>query len=124
MKTLKCLKGDFENSKLDRRPFGFHHNLSDHPALSIESLSKILKELPKDKVMYSKGLNDLSVNFDDALNNDTKKLDLNEVIENIRTGNGYIAARNLEIHEDFKDLYEDLLADISSLLKFHKTGGG
>nr|BDT29342.1 cupin-like domain-containing protein [Bacteriovorax sp. HI3] len=122
MKTLKCLKGDFENSKLDRKPFGFHHTMSNHPALSIESLSLILQELPKEKVMFSKGLNDLNVNFDDALNHDTKKLNLNEMIETIRTGNGYIAARNLEMHHAFRGLYEDLLEDIGELLKLNKTG--
>lgn len=122
MKSLKCFAGDFENFKLDRGPFEFRHTMADHPALTIESISKILQELPKDKVMFSKGLNDLGVNFDDALDNDTKKLDLNEIIETIRTSNCYIAARNLELHPSFKELYGDLLADISELLKLNKTG--
>lgn len=72
--------------------------------------------------MFSKGLNDLSVNFDSALDNDTKKLNLNEVIETIRSSNCYIAARNLELHESFKGLYNDLLEDIGELLKHNKTG--
>lgn len=122
MKNLKCLVGNFENFKLDRGSFEFRHTMTNHPALSMESIAKILQELPKENVMFSKGLNDLKVNFDDALNNDTKKLDLNEMIETIRTSNCYIAARNLEQHESFKGLYDDLLSDIGELLKLNKTG--
>ncbi len=122
MKELKVFIGDFEKTKLDRKPFEFRHTMVDHPVLTLENLSKILQELPKEKVMFSKGLNDLAVNFDKALDNDTKKLNLNEMIETIRTSNCYIAARNLEMHESFKGLYSDLLEDIGKLLKHHKTG--
>lgn len=122
MKALKIFKGDFDKHKLDRGPFEFRHSLADHPVLTLENIAKILGELPKEKVMFSKGLNDLKVNFDDALDNDTKKLDLSEMIETIRTSNCYIAARNLEIHESFKELYNDILSDIGVLLKHNKIG--
>ncbi|MBC7714647.1 MAG: cupin-like domain-containing protein [Rhizobacter sp.] len=122
MKNLKCFAGDINPNDLDRKPFGFHHNLADHPALSIDNISKIIQELPKEKVMFSKGLNNLKVNFDHALNNDTKKLDLKEVIETLRTSNSYIAARNLELHPSFKGLYDDLLSDIAELMQRNGTG--
>lgn len=122
MKALKIFKGDFEKHKLDRAPFEFRHNMTNHPVLTLENISKILEELPEEKVMFSKGLNDLKVNFDNALDNDTKKLNLREMIETIRTSNCYIAARNLEMHDSFQELYKDIMDDIGVLLEHNKTG--
>jgi hypothetical protein len=122
MGNLKCFKGPINSKLLDREPFKFNHQLLGHPALSLESLVKIIPELPSEKVMYSKSLNDLSMNFDDALNEDKKKIDFTEVIDSILTSNSYIALRNLENHQAFKDLYKDLMADVSGLLKSNGTG--
>ncbi|MBC7428210.1 MAG: cupin-like domain-containing protein [Bacteriovorax sp.] len=122
MKNLNCLKGDIDPKNLDRKPFSFSHSLADHPALSIESLIKMIPEMPKEKVMFSKGLDSLKINFDNALDTHTKQLDLMEVIETIRTSNAYIAVRNSELHESFKVLYKDLIEDIAELLKINGTG--
>jgi hypothetical protein len=78
--------------------------------------------MPAEKVMFSKGLNDLKINFDDALNKHTKELNLSDVIETIRTSNAYIAVRSPELHESFHGLYKNLIADIGELLKANKTG--
>lgn len=109
MKNLNCFIGDIQTEMLDRQAFRLNHRLANHPSLKMENIQKVLFELPKEKVMLSKGLNDLSVSFDNALSEDTKKLNLNEAIETIRNSNSYIAARNLELHPSFKDLYSDIL---------------
>lgn len=122
MENLKCFTEAIETKFLDREPFRLNHKLADHPALELENIAKIILELPSEKVMFSKGLNDLKVNFDDALTEDTKTLDLNEIIETIRNSNSYIAARNLELHPSFKDLYDDLMNDIGIFMKANGTG--
>ncbi|MBC7538414.1 MAG: cupin-like domain-containing protein [Bacteriovorax sp.] len=122
MGSLKCFKEPINLKLLDREPFKFNHQLLGHPALSLESLAKIIPELSSEKVMYSKGLNDLSVNFDDALNEENKEKNFSEVIDSIRTTNSYIALRNLENHKAFKDLYKDLMVDVSGLLMSNGTG--
>ena len=72
--------------------------------------------------MFSKGLNDLKVNFDDALTEDTMKFDLIEIVETIRNSNSYIAARNLELHPSFKDLYNNIISDVEAFMKANGTG--
>lgn len=122
MKKLNCFSGDIDPKKLDLSAFSFFHNLADHPALSLDSLSRMIPEMPAEKVMFSQGLNDLKINFDDALNNHTKELALSDIIETIRTSNAYIAVRSPELHESFHGLYKKLIADIAELLKANKTG--
>lgn len=122
MENLKCFTEAIKTELLDRTPFRLNHRLADHPALDLENIAKVILELPIEKVMFSKGLNDLRVNFDSALTEDTKKLDLNEIIETIRNSNSYIAARNLELHPSFKGLYDDIMNDVEVFMKANKTG--
>lgn len=122
MKNLKCFNDEIEPSSLDRATFCINHNLVNHPALSLENLAKMLGELPQDKILYSTELEGLNVNFDKALNVSKTPLDFNKVIETIKVTNSYIAIKNPEAHPSFKELYSDLHADISKLLKANKTG--
>ena len=122
MNEINCFKDDLDSRKLDCNPFKFNHNLADHPSLKIENLSKIIAEMPSEKVMFSKNLNNLNKNFDNALNYDKKNLDLNEVIKAILISNSYIAVRNLEIHESFKNIFNSLISEVSVLLRANKTG--
>lgn len=122
MNNLKCFDGDINPKLLDRSSFGLNHKLADHPALSLSNLAKVVKELPQEKVLYSKALNNLGKNFDDELNVSNKEVNLSEVVETIRTSNSYIAIKNPELHPSFKQLYKDLEQDISDLMKAHGTG--
>jgi hypothetical protein len=63
MKDLKCFSGTINGQLLDRTPFGFNHKLADHPALSIESLGRLVREMPSEKEFFSKSL------FKDLMNN-------------------------------------------------------
>ncbi|AZZ36013.1 hypothetical protein CIK05_04140 [Bdellovibrio sp. qaytius] len=122
MKNLKCFAGDIDPLKLDRTPFGLNHKLADHPALAIENLAKVISDFPKEKILHSKELNNLSKNFDTEMDSTNHEVNLVEVIENIRTSKSYIAIKNPELHPSFKDLYKDLTEDISNLLQAHGTG--
>lgn len=122
MSDFKCFKGAIASDLLDRAPFEFSHNLVNHSALSFENLSKVITWLPEEKVMFSKGLNDVKKHFEHILVDGKKSFDLNEVIETIRTGNAYIAVRNPELHPSFKDLFKAICDDVGAFMKVNGTG--
>lgn len=113
----KCFGTCLPVGELDRVPFVFKHQLLQHPALTMEGLAASLPELPADRIMYSKGLSDLSINFDRAHLEHGNGLSLRETIESIRTSNSYIAVRDPVEHPVFRGLYEDLCAEMSGLLR-------
>lgn len=119
---FKSFEAPSDIQLLDRRPFKFKHKLLGHPALSIESLSKALPEIPNHQVMYSKGLSDLGINFDRAHIEHKNGLTLSETIENIRTSNSYIAVKNPETHPSFHGLFNDLVDDVSQLMQVRGIG--
>lgn len=122
MNSYKCFNGEIDLSQLDRSAFSLGHNLADHPALSLNNLAKVISELPREKILFSKDLNHLSRNFDDALNVSSKEIDLSQVVETLMTSSSYMAIKNPELHPSFKKLYNELLEDTSALLKANKTG--
>lgn len=121
MKNLKCFTSNIDTTKIDREPFRLTHKLANHPALELENLAEVILQHPKEKVMFSKGL-DLTANFDRALVEDRKKFDLKEIVETIRTSNSYIALRNPELHPSFKELFADVVHDVETIMKENKTG--
>ncbi len=121
MKNLKCFAGDINPKLLDRSSFGLNHTLADHQALSIENLAKVAAELPTENVLYSKALTELNINFDKALYKD-KAPDFTKVVETIRISNSYIAIKSPELHPSFKDLYSDLIGDLSELMQANGSG--
>lgn len=114
---LTCFNDDVSAERLDREPFKFGHQLAAHPALGIESLARALPALPPEKIMYSKGLSDLGINFDRAHIDHKNGKTLEETIETIRTGSSYIAVRDPEDHPSFRGLYNDLRADVGELMR-------
>lgn len=111
----KIFSGDIDASLLDRKPFTFSHQLVGHPALSLESLSRTLPELPPEKVQFSKGLQDLGIHFDSAHRQHPNGLSLEQTIERLKTTSSYIAVLDPEAHPAFQGLYRDLLAEVSAL---------
>lgn len=109
-------------SSLDKTPFVFKHNLTKHPALTLENLCKVLARLPKDQVMYSQGLNDLNINFDRAHIDNKSALTIEETIENIKNSDSYIMVRSLEKDPSFQELYKELIEDVNIVMRSKKVG--
>ncbi|RYZ75020.1 MAG: transcriptional regulator [Lysobacteraceae bacterium] len=114
---FKCFEEGFDISRLDREPFKFNHQLLSHPALAMDSLSRSLPQLPADRIMYSKGLSDLGINFDRAHIEHGNGKTLEQTIETIRTSSSYIAVRDPEDHPSFRELYQDLVDDVGRLMR-------
>ncbi len=112
---FQCFDSGLPVGKLDRVPFTFKHRLLDHPALTMEGLAESLPQLSPECITYSKGLSDLSINFDRAHLEHGNGLSLRETIETIRTSNSYIAVRDPVAHPAFRDLYESLRAEMTEL---------
>lgn len=119
---FKCFEPEFSTIDLDKTPKKFKHKLMGHPTLSIDNLAKAIPEMPEYQVMYSKGLNDLGINFDRAHIDHKNGLGLRETIETIATSNSYIAVKNPETHPSFKELFSDLANDMSELIKLKGKG--
>ncbi|MEW4365585.1 cupin-like domain-containing protein [Aliikangiella maris] len=118
----KFIESDLDPQNLDKKPFKFSHKLRNHPALSLENLSKVLVNLPKGQVMYSKGLDDLNANFDRAHIDQKNGLTIEETIENIRTSDSYIMVRSPEVDPSFKELYQDLIHDVEIVMNEKGVG--
>jgi len=122
MRDLKCFSGEIKTNLIDREPFRINHKLVNHPALSLENISKIILGHPRDKVMYSRGLDHLGINFDKALVQDQNEFNIHEIVETIRTSNSYIAVRNAELHPSLDGVFHDILSDVERFMKINKTG--
>ncbi|MFT6632108.1 MAG: hypothetical protein ACJAS4_002070 [Bacteriovoracaceae bacterium] len=118
----KYIKDKLNPKDLDKTPFKFTHKLKEHPSLSLENLANVLANLPKDQVMYSKGLDDLNANFDRAHIDQKNNLTIEETIETIRTSNSYIMVRSPEDDPSFKELYKELIEDVNSVMKQKGVG--
>ena len=114
---LTCFENPIDPTKMDREPFMFHHKLMEHPALSLENLTRVIPQLPADHVKYSKGLMKNGDDFENAYVQQRNGLSLVETIETIRTSDSYIMVRSPQVNESFHPVFRDLSADVEALLQ-------
>jgi len=112
-----CFDTSIDPRLLDREPFKFHHKLMDHPALSLENLTRVIPALPADHVKYSQGLMRNGDDFESAHVQHRSQLSLGETIESIRTSDSYVMVRSPQVHESFHPVFRDLSADVEALLR-------
>ncbi len=113
----RCFSDDLDAAKVDRAGFKFHHQLLGHPALGLDNLGRVLPALPKGQVFYSSGLLKPEDDFDRAHIQHRNGLSLEETIENIRGSDSYIMVRSPETDPSFRQLFDDLSADVSHSLQ-------
>ena len=117
-----CFAEDIRSDLLDKAPFKFHHQLLEHPALSLENLARVLPTLPQQQVMYSKGLLDVADDFESTFRKKPRDRTLEETIDSIRTSDSYIMVRSPEVDPSFADLYKALCGEVASLMKTRGVG--
>ncbi|RYY76316.1 MAG: transcriptional regulator [Gammaproteobacteria bacterium] len=103
--------------QLDSAAFKFNHKLLGHPSLSMENLARVLPELPAGRVEFSKGLLNVNDDFEKTLENQTCKIKLEEIIENIRTSNSYIMVNHPDVHPSFAPIKRQLVEDVESIMR-------
>ena len=117
-----CFKDDLQSERLDRSPFKFGHKLLGHPALTLENLARALPALPREQVMYSKGLLKNGDDFETTFSRRPKDRTIEETIEAIRTTDSFIMVRSPEVDASFATLYRELIADVELLMRERGVG--
>jgi Cupin-like domain len=119
---LRSLAGSVDIDKLDRAAFQFEHRLLGHPALSLQNLARVIPALPKDRVMYSKGLLETGSDFEATFRHRPADRTLEETIEAIRVSDSYVMVRSPECDPSFADLHRQLIADVEQIMKARGVG--
>lgn len=119
---LSCLGEGVDAGRLDREPFKFQHKLLGHPALALENLARVIPSLPKDNVMYSKGLLKNGDDFETTYSKRPQDRSIEQTIENIRVSDSYIMVGSLETDRSFAPLYKQMIADVEALMRERGVG--
>lgn len=117
-----CFDDQLQADRLDRSPFKFGHKLLGHPALTLENLARVLPALPKDQVMYSKGLLKNGDDFETTFRRRPKDRTIEETIEAIRTTDAYVMVRSPEVDASFAPLHRELISDVEALMRERGVG--
>lgn len=104
-------------SLLDREPFIVGHDITNHPALHLENLGRVVCDLPEEQVFYSSGRLSRGANFDRAHLDHATGLTLAQTIEEIRTTNSYVMVRAPESHPSLTPLFREMLDAVEALMK-------
>ena len=117
-----CFSPDLDANLLDREPFKFGHRLLGHPALSLETLGRVLPALPAHQVFYSKSTQDTEADLDRLHEDKRNGLSIEETIQNIQSTDSYIMVRSPETDPSFASLHSELLDDVGKIIQARGAG--
>ena len=106
---LDRLDGALDSERLDHMLFKVGHKLLGHPAPRLQHRARALPALPKDQMIYSKGLLKTGDDFETTFRRRPKDRSIEQTIETIRVSDSYIMVRSLEVGASFAPLYAQLL---------------
>lgn len=106
----------------DKRPFGFRHNLKDHPLLEWSSLVALAKRMPREKVLHRNGRVPIATNFDHAHENHANALSLEETLDRIQEVQGYVVVNTPELDARFRPLVDDVIVELKERLRVLDPG--
>ena len=98
-------------------PHILRHNLGLHPLLELDALADLAEQLPETSVEYNRG--DLPLGIDGKPG--SNGLSIGETIREVAKSNSWAALKNIEQTAAYKDLLDDLLAELQSEIEA-KTG--
>lgn len=113
---LRCFDDSVDASLVDRGSFVCGHKLMGHPALSLESLCRVLPRLPPGQVMYATRRLATEDNFEKTFKQRPLDRSVAETIETIRESDSYIMVNSPQVDESFAELYQDLIHDVQALM--------
>jgi hypothetical protein len=91
-------------------PHKLHHELQDHPLLTLESLAALGESLPAASVEYNRG--DLPIGVDGKPA--ATGIPIGATIRAIDTSNSWAVLKNIEQNSAYADLLADLLAELEA----------
>ena len=98
--------------KFNKQPFIFKHSLESCKLLSFSTLAETILKLPKSHVYYSSGDVDVTANLDTAHKLYKPEMTLEDAFANIETSGAFVMVREPESDPIFKELFNDLIADV------------
>jgi hypothetical protein len=96
----------------DRKPFQFHHELSDHPALQLDSLREVVLSLPREQVFASRADLKIDTDFDRAHIDNGIDRTLEATLADMATTNAYVMVRQPDSHPRLKPVLELFQAEL------------
>lgn len=114
---LSILGNDAPFEQHDREPYAFRHGIADHPLLGIESLQELVPQFDPKKVYFSMRRMQQGEDFNRAITDGREGASVVELIQGLRSNQGYIMVREPELHPSFTDLHRALTDDIESMLR-------
>lgn len=105
------------NSNFDKLPWKFSHKITEHPALEISNLEKVVQRLPSEQVYFSSGELKKSDNFDRAHLDHKNEHSLKDAIEDLKNSSSYIMVRSPEVDPSFEELFTTIKIDIEESLR-------
>jgi hypothetical protein len=99
-------------------PHKLHHNLRDHPLLTLQALARLGESLPHASVEYNKG--DLPTGVDPA-SDIANGLSIGDTIRNVDSCRSWAVLKNIEQMPEYRGLLLELLGELQPLIEA-KTG--
>lgn len=119
---LSILGNDAPFEQHDREPYAFRHQIADHPLLGIESLQELVPQFDPKKVYFSMRRMQQGEDFNRAITDGREGASVAELIQGLRSNQGYIMVREPELHPKFADLHRALSSDIEQVLRARRLG--
>jgi hypothetical protein len=110
------IDSDTFGANYDRKPFGFRHNLKDHPLLEWPALVALAKRLPRHEVLHRHGRIPITANFDHAHELHANSLTLEETLDRIEEVQGYVVLNTPELDPQFRPLVDQIIAELKERL--------
>jgi hypothetical protein len=111
MRTLRF--PDTWQASFDRKPFRFTHELTDHPALQLDSLRDIILSLPADQVFASRADLKIDTDFDRAHIDHAIDRSLAATLADMATSNSYVMVRKPDSHPRLKEVLDLFMHDLN-----------
>lgn len=117
MHLRELVPGRFK-SDFNRRPFGVHHDLVNHPAFTLEALVQLARKHPAELVEYNAG--DLPITQDPTKTPRTG-LSIEETIRRITEAKSWMVIKRVELDSIYKRTLDDCLDQIEPLAPGMRT---
>jgi hypothetical protein len=103
---------EFESS-YNRRPFLVQHRLAEDPHFSLESLSRLARRVPPNKVLFRTGVVPIDTDFDLSGQAYRKSLTLEDALDRMEEVQSYVVINNPEYDAEYRPVIEGILGEIA-----------
>ena len=96
-------------------PFRLRHHFANNPLLTLQALSELVRELPRDHLEYNSGAAAIDQKPEMT---PTVDLDPEEIVRNIETAGAWMVLKNVGTHPAYQKMIEDALLEVAQMRGF------